>query len=197
MAVAVLLVPEAQIVSASSTQSVHDRTGRRASRSSAGRYSFVIVSYQGALAPGRPRLMSQLHGRAWSARLISRSCRHSAENGIGAAVTGSCAALPRSVGSARAPLPDHGRSRPPAPSAVPSVPKNWRRVDKSGVGAETAKNFELRGADPRQGTVLRWQRALEKADVKFPRSDRRRRGRAVHDRQGEALRTVHKWAPRA
>jgi hypothetical protein len=34
------------------------------------------------------------------------------------------------------------------------------------VGAETAKNFELRGADPRQGTVLRWQRALEKAGVK-------------------------------
>jgi transcriptional regulator with XRE-family HTH domain len=59
----------------------------------------------------------------------------------------------------------------------------WSReklADKSGVGAETAKNFELRGADPRQGTVLKWQRALEKAGVKFLD--------ATEDGEGEGVR---------
>jgi transcriptional regulator with XRE-family HTH domain len=46
----------------------------------------------------------------------------------------------------------------------------WSREDlaaKSGVGAETIKNFELRGSDPKLGTVQKWRRALEAAGVKF------------------------------
>jgi transcriptional regulator with XRE-family HTH domain len=46
----------------------------------------------------------------------------------------------------------------------------WSREDlaaKSGVGAETVKNFELRGSDPKLGTVQKWRRALELAGVLF------------------------------
>ena len=46
----------------------------------------------------------------------------------------------------------------------------WSREDlaaKSGIGAETVKNFELRGSDPRLGTVNKWRRALEVAGVVF------------------------------
>ena len=46
----------------------------------------------------------------------------------------------------------------------------WSRedlADKSGVGAETVKNFELRGSDPKLGTVNKWRRALEQAGVTF------------------------------
>jgi predicted transcriptional regulator len=46
----------------------------------------------------------------------------------------------------------------------------WSRDDlakQSDTSAETMKNFELRGTDPRQGTVLKWQRALEKAGCRF------------------------------
>jgi len=50
---------------------------------------------------------------------------------------------------------------------------------KSGVGAGTIKDFELGGSDPKQGTVLKWQRALEAAGVKFIDAD---------DREGEGVR---------
>ena len=46
----------------------------------------------------------------------------------------------------------------------------WSREDlagKSGTGAETVKNFELRGSDPKMGTVQKWKRALETAGVMF------------------------------
>jgi transcriptional regulator with XRE-family HTH domain len=46
----------------------------------------------------------------------------------------------------------------------------WSRedlADKSEVGAETVKNFELRGSDPKLGTVNKWRRALEQAGVTF------------------------------
>jgi transcriptional regulator with XRE-family HTH domain len=46
----------------------------------------------------------------------------------------------------------------------------WSREDlavKSGGGAETVKNFELRGSDPKLGTVQKWRRALEAAGVVF------------------------------
>ena len=35
------------------------------------------------------------------------------------------------------------------------------------MGAETVKNFELRGSDPKLGTVQKWRRALEAAGVAF------------------------------
>jgi transcriptional regulator with XRE-family HTH domain len=47
---------------------------------------------------------------------------------------------------------------------------DWSRDDlaeHSKTSAETLKNFELRGTDPRQGTVIKWQRALERAGVRF------------------------------
>jgi len=50
----------------------------------------------------------------------------------------------------------------------------WSREDlakKSGVGAPTIKDFELNGSDPRQGTVHKWQRALEAAGVRFINED--------------------------
>jgi transcriptional regulator with XRE-family HTH domain len=50
----------------------------------------------------------------------------------------------------------------------------WSREDlakKSGVGAPTVKDFELNGSDPRQGTVHKWQRALEAAGVLFIEED--------------------------
>jgi transcriptional regulator with XRE-family HTH domain len=46
----------------------------------------------------------------------------------------------------------------------------WSRDDlaeHSKTSAETMKNFELRGTDPRQGTVIKWQRALERSGVRF------------------------------
>jgi transcriptional regulator with XRE-family HTH domain len=46
----------------------------------------------------------------------------------------------------------------------------WSREElaaKSGLGAETVKNFELRGSDPKMGTVQKWRRALEVAGVTF------------------------------
>ena len=46
----------------------------------------------------------------------------------------------------------------------------WSRgnlADKSGVGSGTIKDFEINGSDPKQGTVQKWQRALEGAGVKF------------------------------
>ena len=50
----------------------------------------------------------------------------------------------------------------------------WSREDlagKSGVGAGTIKDFEINGSDPKQGTVQKWQRALEGAGVKFMDAD--------------------------
>ncbi len=46
----------------------------------------------------------------------------------------------------------------------------WSREDlakKAGVSDETIKGFELRGSDPRLGTVNKWRRALEIAGVIF------------------------------
>jgi transcriptional regulator with XRE-family HTH domain len=50
----------------------------------------------------------------------------------------------------------------------------WSREDlaaKSGTGAETVKNFEFRGSDPKLGTVQKWRRALEAAGVQFIDAD--------------------------
>jgi transcriptional regulator with XRE-family HTH domain len=50
----------------------------------------------------------------------------------------------------------------------------WSREDlaeSSGTGAETVKNFEFRGSDPKLGTVQKWRRALEAAGVKFIEGD--------------------------
>lgn len=46
----------------------------------------------------------------------------------------------------------------------------WSREDlakKSDVGANTIKDFEINGSDPRLGTVQRWRRALGAAGVEF------------------------------
>ena len=42
-----------------------------------------------------------------------------------------------------------------------------RLAEKSGVAAETIKRFEIKGSDPRLGTVNKWRRALEAAGVQF------------------------------
>jgi len=50
----------------------------------------------------------------------------------------------------------------------------WSREDlatKAGGGAETVKNFELRGSDPKLGTVQKWRRVLEAAGVRFIDAD--------------------------
>ena len=51
----------------------------------------------------------------------------------------------------------------------------WSRDDlanHSGVGAGTIKDFEkINGSDPKQGTVQKWQRALEAAGVVFTDED--------------------------
>lgn len=46
----------------------------------------------------------------------------------------------------------------------------WSRDDlakKSGVSAPTIRDFEVNGSDSKQGTVQKWQRALEAAGVEF------------------------------
>lgn len=46
----------------------------------------------------------------------------------------------------------------------------WSREDlakSSGVGANTTKDFEINGSDPKLGTVQKWRRALEQAGVEF------------------------------
>ena len=52
----------------------------------------------------------------------------------------------------------------------------WSREDlakKSGVSAPALRDFEKTegGSDPRQGTVQKWQRALEAAGVQFIDAD--------------------------
>jgi transcriptional regulator with XRE-family HTH domain len=50
----------------------------------------------------------------------------------------------------------------------------WSRetlAARSGTGAETVKNFELRGSDPKQGTIQKWQRALQAGGVLFQDED--------------------------
>src|SRR5512144_675825 len=73
-------------------------------------------------------------------------------------------------------LPAVKDSVSPRPMLTPSQLRaaralvGWSREDldkKSGVGAPTVKDFELNGSDPRQGTVHKWQRALEAAGVLF------------------------------
>jgi transcriptional regulator with XRE-family HTH domain len=62
----------------------------------------------------------------------------------------------------------------------------WSREDlgdRSGTGAETIKNFELRGSDPKLGTVQKWRRALEAAGVRFIEADE-------HDGPGVRLRSL-------
>jgi transcriptional regulator with XRE-family HTH domain len=66
----------------------------------------------------------------------------------------------------------------------------WSREDlaaKSGLGAETVKNFELRGSDPKLGTVQKWRRALEAAGVQFIDADEMS-GPGVRLRGGKAKR---------
>ena len=51
---------------------------------------------------------------------------------------------------------------------------DWSREDlaeESGSRSETVKNFELRGSDPKLGTVQKWRRALEAAGVRFIDAD--------------------------
>jgi transcriptional regulator with XRE-family HTH domain len=46
----------------------------------------------------------------------------------------------------------------------------WSRAElskRSGVGAPTITDFELKGADARQGTVQKWVTALAKEGVEF------------------------------
>jgi predicted transcriptional regulator len=46
----------------------------------------------------------------------------------------------------------------------------WSREElakKAGVSDESIKGLELRGSDPRLGTVNKWRRALEAAGVQF------------------------------
>jgi transcriptional regulator with XRE-family HTH domain len=46
----------------------------------------------------------------------------------------------------------------------------WSREDlaeRSGVGANTTKDFEINGSDPKLGTVQKWKRTLEREGVIF------------------------------
>lgn len=50
----------------------------------------------------------------------------------------------------------------------------WSRevlAKRSGVGAPTARDFEVNGSDPKQGTVQKWRRALKAEGVKFIEAD--------------------------
>jgi transcriptional regulator with XRE-family HTH domain len=50
----------------------------------------------------------------------------------------------------------------------------WSRVQlakKSGVSINTIQDFEIGGSDPKQGTIQKWQRALEQAGVRFIDAD--------------------------
>jgi ribosome-binding protein aMBF1 (putative translation factor) len=50
----------------------------------------------------------------------------------------------------------------------------WSREDlakKSGISPQAIREFELRRSDSKQGTVQKWQRALEAAGVKFVDAD--------------------------
>jgi transcriptional regulator with XRE-family HTH domain len=58
----------------------------------------------------------------------------------------------------------------PAQLRMARAALDWSRetlADNSGTGAETIKNFELRGSDPKQGTIQKWRRALQAAGVMF------------------------------
>jgi predicted transcriptional regulator len=60
----------------------------------------------------------------------------------------------------------------------------WSRedlADKSGVSAPAIRDFEVGHSDSKQGTVQKWQRALEAAGVKFIDAD-------DHDGPGVRLR---------
>ena len=51
----------------------------------------------------------------------------------------------------------------------------WSREDlakESGVSTLAIKSFETRGSDPRQTTIYKWIRALEKAGVVFLDKDK-------------------------
>jgi transcriptional regulator with XRE-family HTH domain len=72
--------------------------------------------------------------------------------------------MPKNVGTSRA------MALTPAQLRAARALLDWSRDDlarESKTSAETLKNFELRGTDPRQGTVIKWQRALERAGVRF------------------------------
>lgn len=69
-----------------------------------------------------------------------------------------------------------GRAPTPAGMLTPAQLRaaraliGWSREDlatQSGVGANTTKDFEINGSDPKLGTVLKWRRALETAGVEF------------------------------
>jgi hypothetical protein len=40
-------------------------------------------------------------------------------------------------------------------------------AEQSGTSAETIKNFETRGSDPKRSTMLKWRTALSQAGVEF------------------------------
>jgi transcriptional regulator with XRE-family HTH domain len=66
----------------------------------------------------------------------------------------------------------------------------WSRNDlaeESKTSAETLKNFELRGTDPRQGTVIKWQRALERAGVRFLDTNEDGEGEGVRFRNADRV----------
>ena len=51
----------------------------------------------------------------------------------------------------------------------------WSReklAEESGVSTLAIKSFETRGSDPRQSTIWKWRRALEKAGVAFIDKDK-------------------------
>jgi len=64
---------------------------------------------------------------------------------------------------------------PPPPRAARAV-LAWRREDlaaKFGAGAQTSRNFEFRGSDPKLGTVQKWHQALDCAGVRVMDADNR------------------------
>jgi transcriptional regulator with XRE-family HTH domain len=73
-------------------------------------------------------------------------------------------------------LPTSGDSRSPAVVLTPAQLRaarallGWSREDlaaKSGVGANTTKDFEINDSNPKLRTVQMWMRALEAAGVRF------------------------------
>jgi transcriptional regulator with XRE-family HTH domain len=47
---------------------------------------------------------------------------------------------------------------------------DWSRemlAERSGTSAETVKNFETRGSDPKRSTMVKWRSALAQSGVDF------------------------------
>src|SRR5262245_47640500 len=56
---------------------------------------------------------------------------------------------------------------------APSTTRRDELAAKFGTGAQTVKNFEFRGSDPKLGTVQKWQRALDSAGERVMDADDR------------------------